>query len=321
MLARYSALLLAAFIAVLAPAAWAQDAPKPNPPENRWSDSAEIVVPAPTTVVIKNICPAMWRLNKGETTLWVMPTLTAVPSNMKWDPACFKRRIKGAQFVLIESIPESVPKEDEYLPKDQYLENQVTPAAYERLKAASRRLNVPLSQLKGTKPVWAGMAMVGAAYSKANLHWEFYPANLPGIVRGAGIPMKAVRLYTGGPYLRNIRNQLQGADAEACMLSDLNRAEWDVEAVPLIAKAWSKSDMKGVIQNFPNYTNDCVPKGQGDVVANTNVQRWKLVLDSALEVPGKVVAVVPMEWFLYRGAVLDQLKAEGVSVSAPKDSE
>lgn len=300
--------------------AHAETAPA-SPPESRWSDSAEIIVPAPTSITITDVCPPMWRLNRGETTLWVMPTLTAVPGKLKWNPACFKRRVKGAKFVLIESPPESVPSENQFLPKGQYLQDMVTPASYERLKAVGRKLNVPMSQLKETKPVWAGMAMVGAAYQKAGLHWEFYPSDLPGVIRGSGVPIKAVQLYTGGSALRNVRNQLTGADAEACMLSDLNRAEWDVEAVPVIAKAWSKSDMVGVIHNFPNYQNACVPKETGDVVADTNIRRWKIVLDSVLDVPGKSVAVVPMEWFLYKGAVLDQLKAEGVAVSAPKDTE
>ncbi len=309
-------LALAAMIAAGTTAALADPSP-----ESRWSDSAELVVTAPPTVKVTSLCPGMWRLNRGETTLWVMPTLTAVPGNMKWNPACLKRRIKGAQIVLLQSRPIGVPSEDIYLPDGIELKDLVTPEAYQRLTRVARKLNVSVQSLNHIKPVWAGDPLVSAAYSKAHLHWEFHPSNLPGVVRSAGVPLREVELFTGGVELRNIRNRLSGADAEACMLSQLDRAEWDTEAVPLIAKAWSVGDMAGVIRNFPDYQDRCVPADLGPQVVDTNIKRWKDMLDWWLNQPGKTVAVVPMEWFLYKGAVLDQLKAEGVLVSAPKDTE
>jgi hypothetical protein len=51
------------------------------------------------------------------------------------------------------------------------------------------------------------------------------------------------------------------------------------------------------------------------------MQNWSKALDAALNTPGKTVAVVPLEWLLYKGGVLDRLQASGVDVIAPVEDE
>lgn len=315
MLSMMKAAALAVVLAAGATAAWAE-------PESRWSDSAELVVTAPPTVDIHSICPGMWRLSKGEATVWVMPVLTHVPDVMPWNSDCFKRRVKNTQYVLVQSPPRSLWPHDRELPTGVALKDVVTPAAYDRFLQVVHKVHLPVARFTGLKPVWVGVSVSAQVQDRAKINWQFYPNDLPDILRDAHVPAREVLLYTGGEDYRNaLRNQLTGADAEACMLGDLNRAEYFSEVVPVLAKAWRRADMATLMKTFPPTDAACVPKGMSDPVPENNIARWKEGLDTALATPGKVVAVVPIEWFLYKGAVLDQLKAEGVAVSAPKDTE
>jgi hypothetical protein len=61
-----------------------------TPEPQEWSDVTEVVVR------VKVAGPAMWKLTRGQSNVWVLGTLAETPENLTWDTTRLKRLLKGA---------------------------------------------------------------------------------------------------------------------------------------------------------------------------------------------------------------------------------
>jgi hypothetical protein len=318
--------LVAAAFALTGPIAVAQATPEGVSlgPEGRWSDTAEIVIHPSEVDVTGRRCPAMWKLKRGTSTLFILADVLAAPDGLKWDSSCFERTLKGANALLLQAEWHSIPIDDEYLPRGVSVRDLISDATFMRLQTTARRLSVPQRDYEGYRPQWAFYPLVGAAYSKQNIHLETYPSKVPGLARSAHVPVRKVPFYQGTFETRNIRNRQDRAGAEDCLNSGLDRVDYTLDVLPPLAEAWAKADMATVLKLFPDpQFGRCVPAGDTsdrDLQA-ANMKNWTDALDNALNTPGKTVAVVPLDWLLYKGGALDQLKARGVDVIAPVEEE
>lgn len=292
------------------------------PPTGRWSDNAEIVV-HPGSREFKR-CPAMYKLRRGNSVLLVLPTLTTVPDGLKWDSSCFETSLAGANALIMPGVFEGVTSDRRTLPGGKKLKDVVSPATYARFLATAKKQKASPGDFDYYTPQWAGARMVSAVYLKRHLHNETFPDKLPGLARRANIQVRLVPPFEGDEWGYNSRNRLDAAGAEACLNSYLDRLDYTLDALPVIAEAWSQSDMATVLKLFPEVGPErCSPPGEtfGLDVLRTNMQRWTDAMDAALYVPGKTVAVVPIEWLLNKGGALDQLKASGVDIISPAEGE
>lgn len=293
----------------------------PAQTENRWSDSAEIVI-RPTEITVPGMkrCPAMWKLKRGNSTLFILADVLAAPDSLQWDSSCFERTLKGANALLLQSEWHSIPIEDEYLPRGVAVKDLVSAATYARLQATAKRLSVSSRDYDYYKPQWAFYPLVGAAYNNRHIHLETYPSKVPGLARSAHVPIRKVPFYQGTLETRNIRNKLDAAGAENCLNGGLDRVDYTLDVLPPLAEAWAKADMATVLRLFPDpQFGGCVPKGDTSDrdLQTANMKNWTDFMDVALNELGKTVAVVPLDWLLYKGGALDQLQARGVDVIAP----
>ncbi|ESQ80585.1 TraB/GumN family protein [Asticcacaulis sp. YBE204] len=295
-----------------------------NEPDERWSDITEVIVKAPRTteVTVRAPCPAMWRLQRGESVVWVMPTLTTVTFGMKWDERCLKRRLKGANAFLVQSEWIRVPAEPELLKKGR-IQDVVSPETYARYKAAARRAGESGARYERFRPGWAASFFLKDAYNKHNLINESYPRRIPLLARGAGVPVREILLFTGDEDGRNSRNRLDAAGDEACMNSILDRLDHTHNKLPAMIEAWRTADIATVLKLFPPEDERCFPPRQdGKIIQQENERRWSQALTTALNTPGKTVVALPLSWFLYRGGALDQVRQdEAVIVTLPEGLE
>ena len=99
--------------------------------------------------------------------------------------------------------------------------------------------------------------------------------------------------------------------------SVLDRLDFTLGDMDAEIRAWKRGDLASVLKLFPKRDDRCTPPDVATDVPAENSNRWTQGVMDALDKPGKSIAVIPLDWFLNRGGVLDQLRAAGVAVSPP----
>jgi hypothetical protein len=265
----------------------------------------------------------MWKLKRGSSTLFILADLLEKPG-VDWDSRCFEKTVQGAKAVYLQADWGNIPSEGKSLRVAGTLKYAISRKTYDRFRKTARRLFLDPTSYESYKPQWVTDAFVQYIHDTRGVTFESYPDSVPGMARRANVPIRTVAFYQGTYESRNIRNRLNDAGAEACMNSGLDRVDYLIDTLPTVADAWGKGDMATVLKLFPDPEyGACVPPGDTsdrDLHA-TNMKNWSTALDAALNTPGKTVAVVPLDWLLYKGGVLDQLKASGVDVIAPTGTD
>lgn len=311
-------IMAAAAVWMLAATAVAQDrGAKSGEDQNdaRWSDAVTVIVHAPPTVTVHGRCPAMWRLSRGDASVWVLPVLLDARGG-GWDTSCFTRALTGANVLLLNSPYTGVKAEYRYLRAPLRLKDVVSPQTYARYVAAAKHVHADPAQYDVLTPAWAADPLYQQAFN-AHFHHESAPDDMAGMAKRRGVPVRIVDFYDGGPRLRNARNGLDLAGQEACLNSVLDRLDFTLGDMDAEIRAWKRGDLASVLKLFPKRDDRCTPPDVATDVPAENSNRWTQGVMDALDKPGKSIAVIPLDWFLNRGGVLDQLRAAGVAVSPP----
>lgn len=319
-----TALVLAAAAWTVATAASAQiqtQSPAPAP-DARWSDSVTtVVVHGPTLVDIHARCPAMWKLNRGASVVWVMPTLIENIDDGKWESRCFKNVLKGSGALLVSGPVVWVPTQQTYLPDGKTLKDVVSPASYARFLAAAKRVHVSPRQFETLRAGWAANYFVTAAFHMEGIQEETYPDDMAGMARDARVKALVVPFHAPSDDRRNIRNRLDPTGDEACLNSILDRLDYTLDIEPNLIAAWRQADIATVLRLFPRNDTRCYPPGVDwvDISGKANMDEWTTDLGDFLDgTPKKTVAAVPLVWLLTKSGVLDQLQAQGVIITPPR---
>jgi hypothetical protein len=290
-------------------------------PEARWSDSVTVIVHGPTVVDIRSRCPAMWKLNRGASVIWVMPTLLENIDDGKWDSSCFKRVLRGAGALLVSDEYVMVDSQQTHLPEGKTLKDVVSPASYARFLAEAKRIHVSPYQFETLRPDWAVNYFVSAAFQMEKIRLETYPSDMPDMARDARAKTLVVPFHPPRADLRNIRNQLDAQGDEACMNSILDRLDYTLDVEASVISAWRKADIATVLRLLPQDDPRCYPPGFDwtDISGKANMDEWAMDLESHLDgFPKTTVAAIPLVWLLHKGGVLDQLQAQGVIITSPR---
>lgn len=309
-------LAVAAALFAVAPALQAADLP-----ENRWSDSAEIVVPSGITIPGMRRCPGMWKLKRGASALYIMATLTTVPDHMSWDSSCLNKLMNGANQIFLPGAESSWTPQSTRLPNGVALATVVSSPTYARFTAMAERDSLPLWRFKGIKPQWAGAFLMGQVYRAHGLRGEAYPSYISSLARDKKLPVQTIFAPDDGEKFGNMRNALDAPQAEACLTSYLDLIDYDLAVRPRMAEAWGRADMAAVLKDHREIpAGKCLPPDSETVAlaaASTAADTFVRPLDEALNRPGKAIAVIPLSLLLRQDGVLDRLKATGVDVVAP----
>ena len=311
-------IMAAAAVWMLAATAVAQDrGAKSGEDQNdaRWSDAVTVIVHAPPTVTVHGRCPAMWRLSRGDASVWVLPVLLDARGG-GWDTNCFTRALRRDDALLLNSPYPGVKAEYRYLRAPLRLKDVVSPQTYARYVAAAKHVHADPAQYDVLTPAWAANPLYQQAFN-AHFHHESAPDDMAGMAKRRGVPVRIVDFYDGGPRLRNARNGLDLAGQEACLNSVLDRLDFTLGDMDAEIRAWKRGDLASVLKLFPKRDDRCTPPDVATDVPAENSNRWTQGVMDALDKPGKSIAVIPLDWFLNRGGVLDQLRAAGVAVSPP----
>ena len=329
---RTTAILTGAAVLTWASAVWSQ-------PAAPWGSARPTVdgapagqgegeVVAPIEVVKHLAGPALWKVTKGSSQVFILGAATPLPHLLQWDTVRLENALNGASALYLQPRPSlsalelmklAVDRGALQLPHGQTLET-VLPASE---KARFLRLMVTIHGKAETydhwKPAIAGLYLV-ADYRRAAGLSEGKPATtVMHLAEDAHVPVRYVGDFHLDPYVATA-SKLSMADNIACFDAALDDIDQESAHAPAMAAAWAKADLKTVGATYKaSLLTGClerIPSVQG--LLDKGTREGVETIQMALVSPGKSVAVIDLNFLLRSGGVLDRLKIEGAQVTTPQ---
>ncbi len=283
-----------------------------------WSDITEVVVRAHAPG------PAMWKLTRADSTVWVMGTLHVSPKIVTWDATRFRRTLNGAHVLILPRVVNDamVSEQDMELPGSKQLSDVVSASTYSHFQTVLRQENFD-GLLTGLayEPAWAGAWLISRVYEAHDITTHIVPPEVAAYAAQSGIAIKYVDRHTNRLQARQY-NGIDNATGEACLNDYLDGIDHDLATADMMGKAWAEGDVAAILAQHqePAWVTCFLSQPKyGDLYEKYAVDDMVKAVDSALKTPGKSVAVMPLSDLLRRDGILDRLRAEGVTITAPAE--
>jgi hypothetical protein len=306
-------------LALLPGAATAETAQPPD-----WSQVETVEVTEPPG-------PAVWRISKGDSEVWILGTVGAMPKDLAWNRKYLSDLVDGAHAVLMPPRPSIGLLEGAWflitnggklsLPRGQSLEAILPEPLRQHFLAIRTQLGESEGRYRTDSPLRAIWRIRSDFLDKNHLEGREPGAAIRDIASSKHVPVKPVSRYEVLDAAREALN-LPYPQQETCLaeaLEDIDRMS--LNAAPA-AHAWAVGDVKTVKAHYaPNRLDDCVIAQVHKVadIDEHSIADFTGAVAEALNQPGKSVAVIDMGRLLRKNGVLDRLAARGLSIEGPAE--
>ena len=308
-----------------------------------------VTAPEPTgavldTAVVRAPGPGMWKVRRGDNTLWILGRVSPLPAGMVWNGARLRSIVGSADEVLGEPsvmvdadigffgklalLPSLVGVRD--LPDGMHLRDVVPAASYARWLRLKQRYLGNDGKVEQWRPIFAAAELYERALKQRGLSQRnvVSPA-LADALKARGMkPVPAVaKLVIANPKkaLRDFK-ATQLADVR-CFDRVLDRVENDLDALAARADAWAAGDVATLRRLAPpSARDDCEDAILGgafaqkyglDTLQAQARSRWIAEAESSLARHRTALSVLPMSEVLSVDGVVAALAARGYVVEAP----
>ncbi len=287
-------------------------------PKRQWSDAAEIQIHP------HQIGPVLWKLTKGDSTIWVLGVLPAQFERTRWDDTRLRRVMRGSRVMIIpasatgDEAALALSEKMAQLPAGQHLADVVSPAVYDRFRRTVTHEDLPLDEYTSLRPKPAGDILYRNVIAKRSLDISM-PEYIAHMAQKQKVPVRRAGQVDASVLVNRLSN-LDAAAGEACLVNYLDGIDYDETVFPKVIEAWGKGDIKTVTQNYqdqPYLTCDLANPDSAAFIQSYAVDMMVDALGEQLQMPGKSMAVVEISDLLRKDGVLDKLRAQGVEVTSP----
>ena len=315
-----AALLMALALSALP----ARAQPASPPSEREWADIESVTVHAAPG-------PAVWRLTRGGSEVWVLGTVGLLPRQMDWNKESIDGLLEGAHALLLPARPDVSFVDIGWfllwhggelsLPRGQTLEDSLPPDLRARFIATRTAVGGEAGDYRTDIPIRAAIRLGQDFFKKADLEYREPRKTVESQAARLHIPTRPVTHFDVMDAVRDLL-KLAPAEQQACLVQAVEDVSWGLGHAERAARAWAVGDIATVKANYSeSRLFGCViEKVQkiGDINAR-NTAETVAALDAALDQPGKAVALVAMGPLLRKDGVLARLKAKGVRIEAPAE--
>ena len=287
-------------------------------PQEVWSDK-EIIVKS------KLGGPVMWKIKKGDSTVWVLGVLPDLPRSQKWDKKRISRAIKGAnELILPPQIAVGIgdffkAMSAKNLPKPQTLQSVVSPNIYARYTELSQKTGVPIKAFEHDKPVWAGVRFRADVLKKLKLNEHEPQDSVVSLATSEGVAIKKSAVYHLAPLMKDLNN-MSLENSQACLSYTLDDIDYAMNRGQIAAQAWANGDLKTVRANYigSNLSSCLEGSEKGSAFLDRSVDDTVGAIQEALTHSGKTVAIFSLASLLRKDGALDRLRAKGYEITNPE---
>lgn len=327
-------------LALLLPVASAASAQSPTPVPQASATEGRVL----DNTVVRAPGPGLWRVQRGENTMWILGTVSPLPAGMVWNSARMRAVVASADEVMYEPsvmvdadvgffgklalLPSLIGIRD--LPDDAKLRDVVPAASYARWLRLKQRYIGNDSGIESWRPIFAAAKLYDEALKSRRLSSKRVVSDalgdalkargLKGVASSAKVtipnPKKAVKEFKG----------TQLADVQ-CFDRLLDRVENDLDALQARAEAWATGDIATLRRlDRPDPADACenavlsgafAQKYGLDRLEAQAKAKWLAEAESTLGRHRVTFATLPMRELLASNGLAASLAAKGYAVDAP----
>jgi hypothetical protein len=285
--------------------------------------------------------PGVWQVVQGDHRLWILPSLEPLPKKMLWRSQLVEQRIAQSQVVLAPPTIEAnvgffrgltlIPSllRAEKSPDGQTLEQTLPHDVYIRWLAL-RVKYLGSGDDEKKRPMLAAFDLYRHAIDHTGLTsepivWEAVEK----LAHKAHVTIQPIVLTipVDDPKssIRELEKIPRAAEIE-CFTKTIDRLEIDLQPMIKRANFWSLGDMQGLQSlPYPDERAACInafltaPKirEQFEKAYAQTKELWLSTAQNALEKNASTFAVLPLDVFLKKDGVLDNLREKGYEVKEP----
>lgn len=296
------------------------------------------------TAVVRAPGPGMWKVRRGENTLWILGTVSPLPAKMAWNSARMRSVVSSADEVMYEPsvvvgadigffgklalLPSLVGVRD--LPDDAHLRDVLPPASYARWLRLKQKYLGNDSGVESWRPIFAAQKLYEEGLKTRGLSSHgvvseplgeaLKARGIKGVSTAAKItianPKKALKEFKG----------TQLADLQ-CFDRVLDRVENDLDLLRARADAWAAGDVETLRRlNRPEASEACenavlsgafAQKYGLDRLQAQATAKWLSEAEASLGRNRVTFSTLPMSDVLSPNGVVATLAARGYVVEAP----
>ena len=275
--------------------------------------------------------PAVWHLTRGNSEVWILGLVGALPKGLDWNRQYLSELFDGAHAILMP------PKADVgladiawflirhggelSLPRGQTLEDGLPDDLRARFIAARDAVGGDDSDYRTDIPTRAAIRLQQDMMKKANLSGDEPRDTIRDLASHKNIPAKPITRFEAMDAIRDVL-KLSPEQQRVCLAQSVEDVTWALAHADKAGRAWAVGDIKAVKVNYgESRFGACVlaaVKAMGDLDAR-NTADTVAAIDAALNQPGKTIAVVNMGPLLRKNGVLAQLEARHVAIEGPAE--
>ena len=314
-------------------AAWGAEPPPPTAPPRVLTT----VLPE-VEVLGEHPGPGLWKVTRGDHTLWLLGTLDQVPRHMSWHSRQVASALASSQ-VLLPSNPalsahlspvllvrlyvqwRGLQKE----PDRTRLRDWLSPALYRRFEAQKQRFDAGDERIEKLRPPFAAMRLYQRALDASGLtRSNAVEAAVLELAHREHVPIERSPLRVEDPLgtLKQARTLSPAAEVN-CLASTVHRLESDLPLMQQRARAWAVGDVQQLRElPFEDQRETCAAELSAvpDLRALVDVaaRNWLQTADTMLTQHRVSFAVQPIYQLLAADGPLAHFRAEGDRIEAPQ---
>jgi len=308
-----------------------------------WSASAQTPVPAPPpaepdgdSVVVSELIvnapllgPALWKVARGDSEVFILGGVTPLPHTQTWDSGRLERALGQSSVVLVppsgripllEGAGFAVRALTVRQPLGRTLEPSLPPALRARFVADREAMGLGPQAYAHWKPAVAGFLLIGDARRKLGFSNEKPASTVVHLADARHVRVKRVGDYRLSALFSSL-TRLTADQQNACLTDELDAIDLERAHAREAAQAWARGDLAAARIGASGPVLDrCVGLlSSYGAVLERGTADFTAAIEDSLKHPGKAVAVIDLRYLLRANGVLDRLKANGDTITVPKE--
>lgn len=263
----------------------------------------------------KHVHPALWKLEKGPSTLYLLGTIHALPPHFEWQSGDLRTVIAGADRLVLEAVIDQDPNKSAEALLKVGLAPAGTPPLIARIDPKMRpqllklvaKSGLPIETLDKLKTWAAGMMLFGTTVSALGVSSaDGVEEQLKSQFRAAHKPVEGLETLEEQLGFFDTLTEPQQADFLASVVDQKGD---DARDFAKMLAAWSKGDEKGIQVSFDkDMKADAVLR---EVLIARRDSHWATAIVKRLSTPGTALIAVGAGHLVGPDSVQAKLKALG----------
>jgi hypothetical protein len=271
--------------------------------------------------------PAWWKVSSAHGSVWVLGVPANLPKSVSWNDGPLKARLMASRTLILPSQARIGPLQALFffighrreLRSSRPMEQTLPEPVALRFAADREALGQPAGRYAGWKPAVAGV-ILDADFRRGLKVDQGEPLNhIRQLARGLGAKESRPADYNGSEVLKALTSLSDHAHEE-CLGDAMAEVENGRDRMLAAAEGWADGDPRKALSVDRGYERcfAALPALSG-LLTRSQADTATAIGKAASQTDG-AVAVVELRQLLARGGVLDRLRAQGFSVTAPDRS-